>query len=95
MTDGRRLCDVPVGAEVVVHSVAAGDAGQGRRLEDLGVIAGTVVRVERRAPLGDPTIYEVRNARLAMRKADAALVLVTELADEHPDERAGAGHVAL
>ena len=95
MTDGRRLCDVPVGAEVVVHSVAAGDAGQGRRLEDLGVIAGTVVRVERRAPLGDPTIYEVRNARLAMRKADAALVWVRALVDERPGEPAGADHVAL
>ena len=80
MTDQRRLCDVPVGAVVVVHSVAVGDAGQGRRLEDLGVIAGTVVRVERRAPLGDPTIYEVRNALLAIRRHDAELVDV-ELVD--------------
>ena len=55
------MCDVAVGAAVVVRSVAPGEAGQGRRLEDLGVIAGTIVRVERRAPMGDPTIYEVRN----------------------------------
>jgi len=69
-----KLSEVPVGAQVTVCSVALGAEGQGRRLEDMGVIAGTVIRVERRAPLGDPTIYEVRQARLAVRRADAALV---------------------
>jgi len=89
------LCDVAVGAAVVVRSVAPGEAGQGRRLEDLGVIAGTIVRVERRAPMGDPTIYEVRNARLAMRKADAALVQVEAWLEVPTAEAGGGGHVAL
>jgi ferrous iron transport protein A len=71
--------------------VEHGPAGQGRRLEDLGVIEGTLVRVERRAPMGDPTIYEVCHARLAMRRADAALVHVLSHAeDAEPDD-----HVAL
>lgn len=71
-----KLCDAPVGAAVTVTSVQRGDHGQGRRLEDLGIIAGTIVRVERRAPMGDPTIYEVRRARLAVRRIDAGLVEV-------------------
>lgn len=75
-----RLTEVSVGSTVVVRSVAAGNHQQGRRLEDLGVIAGTSVRVERRAPFGDPTIYEVRNAFLAIRRHDAELVEV-EVAD--------------
>lgn len=75
-----RLADVPVGAAAVIVAVANGEFGQGRRLQDLGLIAGTTVRVERRAPLGDPTIYEVRRARLAMRRADALLIEV-ELTD--------------
>lgn len=79
-----KLCDAPVGATVLVTSVLHGDHGQGRRLEDLGIIAGTVVAVERRAPLGDPTIYEVRRARLAVRRADAQLVEV-EPATGAPD----------
>lgn len=70
------MCDVAVGDTAMVVSVATGECGQGRRLEDLGVITGTIVKVERRAPLGDPTIYEVRHARLAMRRNDAALVQV-------------------
>ena len=84
-----------VGAAAAVRSVALGAAGKGRRLEDLGVIAGTIVRVERRAPMGDPTIYEVRNARLAMRKADAALVQVEAWLEVPTAEAGGGGHVAL
>ncbi len=75
-----RLSDVPVGATTVIRTVAPGHHGQGRRLEDLGVIAGTEVRVERRAPLGDPTIYEVRNALMAIRRHDAELVEVDDVA---------------
>lgn len=91
MVREQRLCDVSVGETVVVHSVDHGPAGQGRRLEDLGVIEGTLVRVERRAPMGDPTIYEVRHARLAMRRADAALVHVLA----HAAEAGSDDHVAL
>ncbi len=90
----RRLCDVPVGEAVVVRSVAPGEGGHGRRLEDLGVIAGTVITVERRAPLGDPTIYEVRRSRLTMRRVDAALVQVAAL-DESVADGQDEDHVAL
>lgn len=90
----RRLCDVPVGEAVVICSVAPGEGGHGRRLEDLGVIAGTVITVERRAPLGDPTIYEVRRSRLTMRRVDAALVQVAAL-QESPVDGRDDHHVAL
>ena len=70
------LCDAPVGAVVTVVEVQPGPHGQGRRLEDLGIVAGTEILVERRAPLGDPTVYEVRRARLAVRRGDAQFVRV-------------------
>jgi ferrous iron transport protein A len=50
--------------------------GRASRLEDLGFLIGTSVRVDRRAALGDPTIYELRGTRIALRKADASLVQV-------------------
>ena len=75
------LSDVPVGSTVIVRGVDAGTANQGRRLEDLGMLAGTRVRVERRAPFGDPTIYEFRGARMAVRRVDAALVEVDSVRD--------------
>lgn len=82
-----RLSEVPVGGVGVVREVAAGNHGQGRRLEDLGVINGTEVRVERRAPMGDPTIYEVRNALLAIRRHDAELVDVELSAPQEQQPR--------
>ena len=73
------LTEVPVGDEVIVTHVDPGPVGEGRRLEDLGFVAGTRVRVERRAPMGDPTIYEVRGTRVALRREGAALVAVEDV----------------
>jgi ferrous iron transport protein A len=47
-----------------------------RRLLDLGFVSGTIVRAVRRSPLGDPTAYEVRGSILAVRREDAARILV-------------------
>lgn len=47
-----------------------------RRLLDLGFLPGTTVRALRRAPLGDPTVYEVRGAQLCLRRSEAGRVRV-------------------
>lgn len=47
-----------------------------RRLEDLGFVPGTRVRALRRAPLGDPTLYEVRGTQLCLRRSEALRVRV-------------------
>jgi len=39
----------------------------GRRLSSLGLVAGTEVRVVRRAPMGDPLELEVRGCRICLR----------------------------
>ncbi|MCB9880389.1 MAG: FeoA domain-containing protein [Planctomycetes bacterium] len=46
------------------------------RLAALGFCRGTVLRLDRRAPLGDPRIFELRGTRLALRKSDARLIRV-------------------
>ena len=71
-----RLSELKVGSEAVVRSVDPGTAGEGRRLQEVGFVPGTRVRVERRAPLGDPTVYEIRSTRWALRRAGASLVEV-------------------
>ncbi len=76
-----RLSHLPIGSEAVVRGVDPGRAGEGRRLQEIGFVPGTRVRVERRAPLGDPTVYEIRSTRLALRRAGADLVDV-ELIEE-------------
>ena len=58
------------------------DAGPlGRRFLDLGLIPGARVACLGRAPLGDPAAYFVAGAVVAIRRRDAALVLLREEAE--------------
>lgn len=80
------LSAVPVGSEVVVRRIESpehlpGESGITTRLERVGFIAGTRVMVERRAPLGDPTVYELRGYRLGLRSEAAALIKVQVIDD--------------
>ena len=71
-----RLADLKPGAEAVVAEVV-GDAGLAERLLDLGFLPGTPVRVVRRAPFGDPTVYELRGYRLCLRRAEGSRIRVS------------------
>jgi ferrous iron transport protein A len=71
----RSLADLEPGARARVAAVDAGSA-IGRRLLDLGFVAGTAVRVVRRAPLGDPVEYELRGYRVCLRRSEALRIQV-------------------
>lgn len=71
-----RLSDAPIGTTVVIREVSVSAARIDARLEQMGFLPGTTVKVERRAPLGDPTVYELRGYRLALRRESAATVTV-------------------
>jgi ferrous iron transport protein A len=47
-----------------------------RRLMDMGVLVGEMVKVEKIAPLGDPIEIIVKNYRLSLRKREAAGITV-------------------
>ena len=49
-----------------------------RRLMDMGLTPGAEVSVEGTAPLGDPIIVCARGCRLAIRRAEAAGINVTQ-----------------
>lgn len=69
------LSELAPGREAVVSRVE--DASpSGRRLQELGLLPETRVRVVRRAPLGDPIELEIRGYRLCLRRSDAAHVVV-------------------
>lgn len=50
--------------------------GMRRRLLDLGLTPGTQVECELKSPSGDPAAYRIRGALIALRRRDAALVLI-------------------
>lgn len=51
-----------------------------RRLMDMGVLVGEVVRVEKIAPLGDPIEITVKAYKLSLRKQEAEGIAVEVLA---------------
>ncbi len=58
----------------------SGSGAASRRLREIGFCAGAPVRFVRRAPLGDPAMYELRGALLSLRRAEARRIRV------HPTE---------
>jgi Fe2+ transport system protein FeoA len=70
------LDQLPVGETATVVEVDAA-AALAERLEDLGFVPGTRVTVRRRAPLGDPRVYELRGSQLCLRGSEARAVRVT------------------
>ncbi len=53
-----------------------GQGGVRKRMVDMGMTPGTVVEVERVAPLGDPIAIRVKRYRLMLRKAEASRIAV-------------------
>ncbi len=48
-----------------------------RRLLDLGLLPGTLVKAEMISPSGDPTAYRIRGALIGLRKEQADLINIT------------------
>lgn len=42
-----------------------------KRLVDMGVTAGEIIKLERNAPLGDPQEFIVKSTNIAIRKKDS------------------------
>jgi len=69
------LSDLPVGGRAVVVALDAPPA-LAARLTALGFLPATEVRCRRRAPLGDPRVYELRGTQLCLRRSEAKNILV-------------------
>lgn len=69
------LDQAPIGDSVRVVSVT-GDDPIARRLGDLGIRAGVEVECLRRAPLGDPSVFELCGYQLCLRQTESARVRV-------------------
>jgi len=53
-----------------------GRSGVNKRIADMGVVPGTVVEVERIAPLGDPIDVKLKGYHLSLRKEEASKIIV-------------------
>ena len=67
----RALTDLQIGEEARVRGYT-GSTEYSERLIRLGLIPGTILRLQRRAPLGDPIEIRFRGYSLVLRPAEAS-----------------------
>jgi ferrous iron transport protein A len=72
-----KLNDASVGNYVTIHELLSTEMLKERMLA-LGLTKGAKVEVVRKGPSGDPTVYNIRGAMIALRKEEASLIFVEE-----------------
>ena len=75
MKPSENLTRLLPGQSAAVRGLAASGPMR-RRLQDIGLVNGTVVKCLGASPLGDPSAYLIRGAVIALRDQDAAGVLL-------------------
>ena len=76
MNNILQLSCIPKGATCVIKTITA-HQGIRRRLQDMGLVPGTLVKCIYKSPFGDPTAYLIRGALVALRHEDSDSILVT------------------
>ena len=73
-----KLCDLKNGEKAKIIKI--GRIGElKKRLVDMGVTAGEIIKLERNAPLGDPQEYIVKATGIAIRKEDTKNIEVEKI----------------
>ena len=81
------LDNLPIGARGIVLSIN-GERKLRRRLMEMGLLEGSILRVVKFAPTGDPIQVKVNDYFLSLRRADAANVVVNTKSDcRNPQDR--------
>ena len=75
VTKRNRLSDMKIGETAVVERLLI-HGSMRRRLLDLGLCEGSVVKCVGKSPLGDPSAYLICGAVIAIRAADARCVII-------------------
>ena len=73
-SEGKTLYDLRPGESGVILRVGNQSGAVKHRLTDMGLTPGTVVKVTKIAPLGDPLEVSLRGYELSLRRADAAQI---------------------
>lgn len=67
---------------VVVRLTGQVQGPQRRRMLDLGIVPGTVIRAELSSASGDPVAYRIRGAVIALRRVQAQAILIRRRAQQ-------------
>ena len=74
----EHLSELEPGEEAIVSGISLACRGiERRRLLDLGILPGTIIRAEFTSPSGDPMAYRIRDALIALRDDQAKLIHIS------------------
>ena len=69
--------DLKIGQQGVIETVG-GEGSLRLRFLDMGLIPGTVVKLQKVAPMGDPIQIQIRGYELTIRREDAQRITLQE-----------------
>ena len=78
----RTLSDLKRGDEGVLDRLEV-DAGIAQRLMELGFLPGVLVKAGRSAPGGDPMIFQVDGSEVALRRATARSLILSDSEEDN------------
>lgn len=70
------ISDLKIGESAKVTSLSKANLVYRQKLLAMGLTPGTIVRVKRKAPLGDPIELAVRGFSLSLRKGEADILQI-------------------
>jgi Fe2+ transport system protein FeoA len=70
-----KLSELKPGQTAIISKIQ-GNASTRRRIMDMGVVRKAPIKVIRKAPLGDPVEFEIKDYNLTLRKSEAEQILV-------------------
>ena len=73
------LKELPVGSSAKITGYKDDNPAYRRRLLAMGLTKGTVIKLVKIAPLGDPVEVELRGFNLSLRKAEADILEIRGL----------------
>lgn len=71
------LTRLPIGQTAVIQDLKC-TGNIRRRLLDLGLVPGSLIKALRRSPIGDPTAYEIRDTIIALRREIGSQVIISK-----------------
>lgn len=74
--DLKRLSELSIGQSAQIVYSGCERGAYRRRLLDMGMTRGTVVKIKKVAPFGDPINIELRGYELCLRRCDIANIIV-------------------
>ncbi len=76
----KKLSELHPGQSGMIKNLSLSGSPR-QRFMAMGFVKGEDVKVIRKAPLGDPIEFEIKNYKLTLRKSEASLIEVEVLHD--------------